>query len=168
MSVLRQWLVSMFIFNLFSSLIKISLYANYTALHPIPGAVIYTSTKFAVQGFVQALYEEIRQEGYGDVVHCTTVHPYFVSTRNDLMAALNLRFPAVTVNQTANETVNAMLRNEQQVAIPRLAVFLTSLIRSLSFKNQQLFRDYILKENEIITFRNNSLPLSDVVDQNGV
>lgn len=120
----------------------------------MPGAVIYTSTKFAVQGFLQALYEELRQEGYGDVVHCTIVHPYFVSTRNDLMAAVNLRFPAITINETANETVNAMLRNEQQVAIPRSAAFLTSLIRLLSFKNQQLFRDYILKENEWKTVKN--------------
>lgn len=114
------------------------------------GAAIYTSTKFAVHGFVQSLYEELRQEGYGDVIHCTTVHPYFVSSRNDLMSSLNLRFPPITVEETANETVNGMLRNERQVAIPKSAFFLASIIQLFSFKNQQLFRDYLLKEKDLI------------------
>lgn len=132
----------------------LNLYLNYiiyfAALHPLAGAAIYTSTKFAVQGFVQSLSEELRQEGYGEVIHCTTVHPYFVSSRNDLMAALNLRFPPITVEETANETVKGMLRNEQQVFIPTSALFLATIIRSVSFKNQQLFRDYILKEKNFI------------------
>lgn len=119
-------------------------------MHPMSGAAIYTSTKFAVHGFVQSLYEEIRQEGYGDVIRCTTVHPYFVSSRNDLMAALKLRFPPITVEETAIETVNGILRNEQQVCIPKSALFLASIIQSLSFKNQQLFRDYILKEKDLV------------------
>lgn len=62
-----------------------------SALHPMPGAVIYSSTKFAVRGYLEALAEELRQEGYGDCIHFSTVHPYFVATRKDLMDALNLR-----------------------------------------------------------------------------
>lgn len=98
---------------------------------------------------MEALYEELRQEGYGDVIHCTTVPPYFVSSRNDIMSAIDLRFPPVTVKETANETVNAILRNEPKVAIPRSVLFLTSFIRSLPLRNQHLVRDYILREKEI-------------------
>lgn len=65
--------------------------SSMSALHPMPGAVIYSSTKFAVRGYIEALAEELRQEGYGDSIHFTTVHPYFVSTRKDLMEAVNLR-----------------------------------------------------------------------------
>lgn len=65
--------------------------SSMSAFHPIPGAVIYSATKFAVQGFTEALAEELRQEGYGDQIHFTSVHPYFVSTRKDLMEAVSLR-----------------------------------------------------------------------------
>lgn len=65
--------------------------SSMSALHPMPGAVIYSSTKFAARGYIEALAEELRQEGYGDSIHLTTIHPYFVSTRKDLMKAINLR-----------------------------------------------------------------------------
>lgn len=65
--------------------------SSMSALHPMPGAVIYSSTKFAARGYIEALSEELRQEGYGDCIHFTTIHPYFVSTRKDLMEAINLR-----------------------------------------------------------------------------
>lgn len=97
---------------------------------------------------MQALYEEIRQDGYGDVVHCTSVHPYFVSTRKDLMDWLKLRFPPITAERTANEAVDAMLRNELQVSVPSWNMSLLTMFKILSFKNQQLIRDYILKEND--------------------
>lgn len=119
---------------------------SYTALHPIPGSVIYSSTKFAVQGFVQALYQEIRQEGYGDVVHCTSVHPGLVSTRKGFLEAFNFRVLPITAERTANETVNAMLRNKQQVSIPSWNIYLTMILGLLSFRNQDLIRDYVLME----------------------
>lgn len=69
--------------------------SSMSSLHPMPGAVIYSSTKFACLGYIQALAQELRQEGYGDCINFTSVHPYFVSTRKDLMEALNLRWAAV-------------------------------------------------------------------------
>lgn len=65
--------------------------SSMSAFHPMPGAAIYSATKYAVRGFIEALSEEIRQEGFGDCIHFSTVHPYFVSTRKDLMTTLNLR-----------------------------------------------------------------------------
>lgn len=65
--------------------------SSMSAFHAMPGAAIYSSTKYASRGFIEALAEEIRQEGYGNCIHLSSVHPYFVSTRKDLMAALNLR-----------------------------------------------------------------------------
>lgn len=111
----------------------------------MPGAVIYTSTKFGVHGFIRALHEELRQEGK-DFIKLTSVHPYFVSTRKDLMDAVNLRFPVVTAEETANITVDAILRNELIVAIPRFNVWLSTVVNLLSFANQSLLRDHVLKE----------------------
>lgn len=55
------------------------------------GAVVYSSTKSAAHGLYDAFREELRQEGYGDCIYITRSHPYFVSTRKDLMEAINLR-----------------------------------------------------------------------------
>lgn len=66
--------------------------SSMSAMHPMPGAVIYTSTKYAVKGYVEALAHELRQEGYEDCVRFTSTHPYFVSTRKDMMDALSLRW----------------------------------------------------------------------------
>lgn len=59
--------------------------SSLAALYPVPGAVLYTSSKFALLGLSEALSEELRQDGYGDSIHVTSVHPYFVATRADLM-----------------------------------------------------------------------------------
>lgn len=122
--------------------------SSMSALHPMPGAVIYSATKFAVQGFVEALSEELRQEGYGDCLHFTSVHPYFVSTRKDLMKAINLRFPAISAEHTAKCTVDAMLRNERSVVMPEADRLLTKLLRCLPIKAQHVFRDHVLRERE--------------------
>lgn len=147
-----------------------------TAFHPIPGAIIYVATKFAVQGFNEALAEEMRQDGYGDCIHLTSIHPYFVSTRKDLMEATNLRwnvllivgfviklvdlfliffrFPAITADETAEATVNGILTNQRVVSIPQMNRYLAAFCRILPLTNQHLVRDYILREKESKMFCN--------------
>lgn len=68
--------------------------SSMSAFHPIAGAILYTSSKYALLGFSQALAEEMRLEGYGDCVHITSVHPYYVSTQKDFADRVlkNLRF----------------------------------------------------------------------------
>lgn len=114
----------------------------------MPGAVIYSATKFAIQGFVEALSEEMRQEGFGDCLHFTSVHPYFVSTRKDLMEAINLRFPAISAEHTAKCAVDALLRNKRSVVMPEADRFLTKLLRCFPIKVQHVFRDHVLRERE--------------------
>lgn len=59
--------------------------SSLAAYYPLAGAILYSSAKFALLGFSEALSEELRQEGLGDCIHVTSVHPYFVATRADLM-----------------------------------------------------------------------------------
>lgn len=66
--------------------------SSMAAYYPIPNATLYSSSKSAILSFSEALSEELRQDGYGDCVHVTSVHPYFVSTRADLMDLVHLRF----------------------------------------------------------------------------
>lgn len=113
----------------------------------MPGAVIYTATKFAVNGFIRALYEELRHEG-NDFIKLTSVLPYFVSTRKDLTEAVNLRFPVISPEEVADVTVDSILRNELTVSIPKSNFWLSTLVNLLPLSNQSLVRDYVLKERE--------------------
>lgn len=65
--------------------------SSLAAFYPIPHAILYTSSKYAVLGFSEALSEELRQDGLGDSIHVTSVHPYFVATRADLMKMVKPR-----------------------------------------------------------------------------
>lgn len=113
----------------------------------MPGAIIYTSTKFAVNGFIRALYEELRHEG-NDFIKLTSILPYFVSTRKDLMEAVNLRFPVLSAEEVAEVAVDSILRNELTVTIPKRNLWLSGIVNLLPLANQCLIRDRIFKEKE--------------------
>lgn len=66
--------------------------SSLSAIYPIAGAVTYSATKSGVSAFSEALSEELRQDGFGDCIHITSVHPYFVASRADLMEKIQLRF----------------------------------------------------------------------------
>lgn len=66
--------------------------SSLSAYYPIPGGILYTASKYAVRGFSEALSEELRQEGLAESIYVTSVHPYFVATRADLMEIVKPRF----------------------------------------------------------------------------
>ncbi|KAJ6634059.1 putative oxidoreductase [Pseudolycoriella hygida] len=68
--------------------------ASISALHPVSGAVIYSSTKAAMNNMMIALSEEMRQEG-NEFVKCTSILPYLVTTRKDIVETANFRFPFI-------------------------------------------------------------------------
>lgn len=63
----------------------------YTAFHTVPMSALYSSTKFAINGLMQALSQDLRVEGHMHNVKLSTVFPYFANTRLDLMEAVKLR-----------------------------------------------------------------------------
>lgn len=109
--------------------------------------MIYSATKYAVNGFIQALHEELRQEG-NDFIKVTSVLPYFVATRKDLMQAVNLRFPVLSAEEVAAVAVDSILRNEIVVSVPKFNWWLSVLVNLLSMSNQGLIRDHVLRERE--------------------
>ncbi|KAG4071374.1 hypothetical protein HA402_004078 [Bradysia odoriphaga] len=117
------------------------------AVHPLPGTVIYSATKFAVNGYIQALHEELRQEG-NHFIKLTSVLPYFVSTRRDLMEAVRLRFPVLSAEEVAAVAVDSVLRNELVVSVPKFNWWLSAIVNLLSLSNQGLIRDHLLREGE--------------------
>lgn len=58
----------------------------------------------------------------------------------------NLLGPIIDVVTAADETIDAILRNEQIVSIPRPDLFLSNFIKLISLKNQELVRAFVLSE----------------------
>lgn len=121
------------------------------AIHPMGGAVIYSATKSSMHTFLVALNEELRQEGNA-CIKCTSILPYIVWTRKDLVESVNFRFPLLSPKYTAKIAVDAILRNELMVTVPRSYVWLTFLRCILPFSVQMLIRDLILKEKGMRMF----------------
>lgn len=115
------------------------------------GAVIYSSTKGAMHNFLIALKEELRQEG-NDCIKCTSILPYIVSSRKEIADAANFRFPLLSPEYTAKIAVDATLRNELMVTIPRSFFWLIYLMNALPFTVRMLARDFILKEKAMKLF----------------
>ena len=119
---------------------------RFSALHPAARTAVYASTKFAVHGFIEALYHELRRDGYHKSIYTTSVHPYFVPTKQVSTDNLNIRIPPITLENVSEATVQGILKNLRMVVIPKEATLLY-YIRFLSFLNQDTFRDIVLKEH---------------------
>lgn len=48
-------------------------------------AATYSASKYAVRGFMEALREELRLDGLTEQIHTTTIFPYFILTRKDMI-----------------------------------------------------------------------------------
>ena len=58
--------------------------SSISAYIAIPRAISYTATKFAVRGFMSALYDELCIDKNDKFVNLTTVYPSFINTRKEL------------------------------------------------------------------------------------
>lgn len=122
--------------------------ASMCAYHPLPGAILYSTTKFAVRGFNESLLQELRVDDFDDIVHVTTVYPTYVATRKDLVDALQVRFQLIDPKTVANRAVDGMLRNKMRVCVPAMSYWATAFSPFLPRKVQNLTRDLILREKE--------------------
>lgn len=56
-----------------------------------PYVSLYSATKFAVNGFMESLTDELTVEGHSDYIKTTWMCPNFINTRQDFIEACNLR-----------------------------------------------------------------------------
>lgn len=132
--------------------------SSMAGIHPAPHLIQYSAAKHGIMGLLSALQEELRHEGLENI-RCTAVHPYFVSTRQDIMDSVNLRFPPLTPKRTANEAINAMLRNETICSVPGYLIYLVKFMQLLPMQCQTYCRDYILQEKgvRVMWYKENSI-----------
>ncbi|XP_035907420.1 uncharacterized oxidoreductase YoxD-like isoform X1 [Anopheles stephensi] len=106
---------------------------------PMPRAVSYVATKFAVRGMMQALERELAMDGFGETICATTLFPTFIATRKELMdllsdLSLDEKLAILTPESVANTAVEGMLRGYRSIyAAPffiRLFMYLSELLPS--------------------------------------
>lgn len=59
-----------------------------TGLTGLGHAITYTTSKYAVRGFMEALSDELRLDKY-DYINLSTVYPTYISTRQDVMDVIS-------------------------------------------------------------------------------
>uniref|UniRef100_A0A1L8E514 Short-chain dehydrogenase/reductase 3 n=1 Tax=Nyssomyia neivai TaxID=330878 RepID=A0A1L8E514_9DIPT len=114
-------------------------------------AVAYSTSKFGVRGFMEALREEIRLNGNTGEIFTTTAYPYFISTRKDLMdkmekTSLFQRFPPLIPDDAADIAVDAMLENKESITIPKVWPISRLIFKCLPCRIQDLVREVLVKE----------------------
>jgi len=95
----------------------------------LPYSTIYCSTKFGVDGFMRTLGEEISFENH-DFIKLTTVFPYFINTRKELSDIMDFvadESPRLMPSDVADEIVEGIKLNKEQIMIPKAMVNLTRL-----------------------------------------
>lgn len=95
-----------------------------------PEAKLYTATKFAVRGFMETLSMEMYLRGQSDYIKTTCVFPYFVETSSDIKDAthVHLKFKSILkMDESAEQIVDGILRNEEIITLPRAWYYFTYL-----------------------------------------
>ncbi|XP_017131368.1 short-chain dehydrogenase/reductase family 16C member 6 isoform X1 [Drosophila elegans] len=112
-------------------------------LVPLPGAGIYTATKYGIEGFMESLRAELRLSDC-DYVRTTVANAYLMRTSGDLPllsdAGIAKSYPGLPTPYVAEKIVRGVLLNERMVYVPKIFALSVWLLRLLPTK----WQDYML------------------------
>ncbi|XP_055643803.1 estradiol 17-beta-dehydrogenase 11-like [Toxorhynchites rutilus septentrionalis] len=124
--------------------------SSMSGMFAFPWAVVYSTSKFAVNGFMAAMREQLRLQGHSEYIRTTTVCPYYIATRKDIVDFLQKpRFQLLTTEHAARVITKGILRNETMIALPRFFDLGVKFMQLFPVKVQQLVRDYMIREYEL-------------------
>lgn len=99
---------------------KIVAIASFFAKMPSPMSTVYSATKFGVDGFMEALFDDLCMDDNEVHIRLTTVYPYFINTRKQLgemMDECEDILPRMTPEYVAEETVKAVLMRKRKLVL---------------------------------------------------
>ena len=105
----------------------------------LPGAAVYSATKFGVVGFTEALREEYRDSG----VHIASVLPSKVLTELSSGTNEGRLIPAVTPEQVADGIITALSGKADEVVVPQSLSAVASAYGALPTRVARRFRRLI-------------------------
>lgn len=86
----------------------------------MPLATTYTATKYGLDGFMEALYDELCLDNNDEFIKLSTIYPYFINTRKelgDLLDVIKDPTPRMTPEFVADEAVTLHLKNKRNIVI---------------------------------------------------
>jgi all-trans-retinol dehydrogenase (NAD+) len=109
---------------------KILSICSVTAFNSLPTAGTYTATKYGLDGFMNALYDELCILEIEDKIKLTTIYPDFIATRRELADIVNnkLFYNMLTPERVADEAVEAIKLGKREKVISDLG-FIHSLVK---------------------------------------
>lgn len=105
--------------------------SSIAGLSGTPEGVLYSTTKFAVRGFMESLALQLHMDGHGDFVKTTTVFPYFVDTRPCIKIVVNdglMLNKMYSAEECGRIVVKAVLKEKEIVTLPGFAQFFLYLL----------------------------------------
>ncbi|XP_062555220.1 estradiol 17-beta-dehydrogenase 11-like [Armigeres subalbatus] len=98
--------------------------ASASSYAPVGYMKTYVTSKYAVRGYMEALDEELYLIGQTDAVKTTTVFPFVINTRKQLMEKINRMpgvstVPKISTEETAKTVVHAIRNNKRKVVVPK-------------------------------------------------
>lgn len=94
--------------------------SSMTAKMTLPMSTIYSATKFGVDGFMEALFDDLCLDDYDEFIKLTTTFPYFINTRKelgDLMDDVEDLVPRMSAKYVADVTVKGVLLTKRKIVI---------------------------------------------------
>ncbi|XP_037943715.1 short-chain dehydrogenase/reductase family 16C member 6-like, partial [Teleopsis dalmanni] len=117
--------------------------AALSGLVPLPGAGIYSATKYGIMGFMESLRAELRLSD-SDYVRTTTANTYLMKTSGDLHllndAGISSSYPGLPTVYVAEKIVKGVMLNHRMVYVPKIFALSVWILRLLPTK----WQDYML------------------------
>lgn len=106
--------------------------SSMAGLFGTPEAVMYSTTKFGVRGFMEALSMQLFVDGHDDYIKTTTVFPYFIDTqpfiREVVEKGLKIKNKMYTSEECGRAIVDGLLKEKETVTLPEIAYYFTYIL----------------------------------------
>ncbi|XP_058452099.1 estradiol 17-beta-dehydrogenase 11-like [Malaya genurostris] len=130
--------------------------ASASAYTPVGWMRTYVTSKYAVRGYMEALDEELYLKGQSSYVKTTTVFPFIINTRKQLMERMGhtsgvSSLPKFSPEQTARTVVKAIRTNKRKVVVPEsLKAWQLNLYEHIPIKIRRMMDLTVMKGRPIV------------------
>ncbi|XP_015374636.1 PREDICTED: 17-beta-hydroxysteroid dehydrogenase 13-like [Diuraphis noxia] len=103
--------------------------SSMSSMSGLSGISTYTATKWATNGMMESLHNELR--ALKSAVVSTTVCPYFIETNPEISKHLELRLPEMPTSFVGEIVMNGILENRRIFSVPNHFMFPVKFVRTL-------------------------------------
>lgn len=101
------------------------------ALTSSPTAIVYSGTKWGLNGFMKSLNDELLVHNHDKYIKLITVYPDVMATRKEFCETVdkaNQILPRLLPEEVADKTVKGILANKKSICVSQLSPTLYSIL----------------------------------------